>query len=62
MNEDIIYVFLNILESINIPINYKEEIVDLLEKYERQGWDIFEQYEVRYRKVNQWKEQNINIL
>ena len=53
MNEDIIYVFLNILESNNIPINYKEEIVDLFEKYERQGCDIFEQYEVPYRKVNQ---------
>tara|TARA_R100000234_G_scaffold102798_1_gene72133 strand:- start:639 stop:797 length:159 start_codon:yes stop_codon:yes gene_type:complete len=52
MNEDIIYVFLNILESNNVPINYKEEIVDLFEKYERHGWDIFEQYEVSYRKVN----------
>jgi hypothetical protein len=46
MDEDIIYIFRNILEDSTVHRKHKNSILLLLEGYERQGWDIFEQYEL----------------
>lgn len=46
MDEDMIYIFKSILEDSKVPTKHKNNILELLEGYERQGWDIFDQFEI----------------